>query len=525
MSTELMRLPQTATRHALRSQTLAGSQALLLLFGVGTFALHFTTAGQYGYQRDELYFLACAKHLAWGYVDQPPMIAVIAKAAVLLFGQSLPALRLFPALAAAAIVVLTGRLAERLGGGPVAQAFAMLAVAVAPFYLAVGNLLTMNAFEPLLWTAAASLILSILRAYPVPRKRYWVALGATVALGILTKYTMGFFALSLCAALLFLPERRLMRNPGFWVSIALTLLLTAPNLMWQYSHAWPQIELLRSAVENKDVNLGAVNWMLSQILMVNPMTFPLWLAGLIFFSRTENGRLRVFSLSYVFLCVVYITLRAKVYYLAPIYPLLFSAGACKLERRLNAHPAWRASYAAAMLLLGALILPQVIPILPLPTFLRYQAFIDFRQIKEEDHTIGSVPQQYADMLGWDRMVLQTAQIYESLPPRQRARAAIWTENYGEAAAIDLLGKKYGLPEAISGHNTYYLWGPRGYDGSVVIAVGLPPSLTHALFGSVRRVGMFEDPYVMPYQNHVAIDVCTRPRMPLREFWPRAKAYY
>jgi hypothetical protein len=163
--------------------------------------------------------------------------------------------------------------------------------------------------------------------------------------------------------------------------------------------------------------------------------------------------------------------------------------------------------------------------LPLPTFLRYQSLIDFRQIKEEDHTIGRVPQQYADMLGWDRMVLQVAEVYQSLPPQQRARAAVWTENYGEAAAVDLLGKKYGLPEAISGHNTYYLWGPRAYNGSVVIAVGLPPSLTHAEFGSVRRAGMFEDPYVMPYQNHVPIDVCTKPRMPLREFWPRVKAYY
>ena len=310
----------------------SASARLAFFFGLGTFVLHIATAGQYGYQRDELYFLACARHLAWGYVDQPPMIAIVAKAA-LFFGRSLYAIRLFPALAAALIVVSTGRLAARLGGGTIAQGFAMLAVVVAPFYLAVGNLLTMNAFEPFLWTLAAYLIVELFdRASGLEnppklsarRAFLWIFLGAVTALGVLTKYTMGFFALSLCAAaLLSARTRRCLRCGGVALAIGVALLLTAPNLWWQYIHGWPQIQLLADAATRKNVDLGAMGFVLSQILMVNPLAFPLWAGGLFFFFRSHAGSYRLFFWSYVLLCVVYIGLRAKVYYLAPIYPLLF----------------------------------------------------------------------------------------------------------------------------------------------------------------------------------------------------------
>ncbi|HTV74513.1 MAG TPA: glycosyltransferase family 39 protein [Candidatus Acidoferrales bacterium] len=507
---------------AVRWRGLSLSLCLSLAFAAATLGLHLATAGHYGYQRDELYFLACARHLAWGYVDQPPVIVLAARLTTMLLGTSLFALRLLPALAAAATVILTGRLAARLGGGLTAQGFAMLAVFFAPFYLAVGDWLTMNAFEPLFWLLTAYLVIEVLDE---PQPWQWGALGATVALGVLTKYTVGFFALSLFVALLATPQRRILRSRGFWLAIALTLLLCAPNLWWQQSHGWPQIELLRGAVVSKDPHLSIIDFFLSQILMVHPLTFPLWVAGLVFFFRSAGGRYRLFTLSYLLLFCVYVTLHAKVYYLAPIYAILFAGGAVCLQDASNVRPMMRRAYAVSLVLVGLLILPQVVPLLPIPAFLAYQRVIDLRTVKEENHAPGRVPQQWADMLGWDGLVARIAADYAALPPAQRARAAIWTQNYGEAGAVDLLGRAYNLPFAISGHNNYYLWGTQGYDGSVVLAIGLPPALERAEFRRIRHLGVFTDPLLMPYQNNVAIDLCTQPIEPLARFWPRAKSYW
>ena len=512
-----------ALRASARARGLSMGLAAPVCLLAGVFILHMATAGRYGYQRDELYFLACARRLAWGYVDQPPMIAVVGAATTFLFGDSLYALRFFPALAAALTVLAAGLTARRLGGSPIAQGFAMLAVAVAPFYLAVGNLLTMNAFEPLLWTGSAYLMMDILDEKPGLRRR--VVLGVLMGMGILTKYTSGFFALSLYAAVLVCPQRRLMRRADFWVAPLVAAAIVAPNIFWQYAHGWPQIVLLYNAMLNKDLALSPGVFMLEQILMVNPLTSPLWIAGLIFFLRGAQGRYHVFSWSYAILFCLYVALRAKVYYLAPIYPLLFAGGACAMESGLLRSTARRAVYAFSMVAVGALILPQVIPIFPLPTFLTYQHWVDLRQVKASRHDIGRVPEQYADMLGWDVLVAQVASVYNALPPSQRARTAIWAENYGQAGAIDELGPPYGLPHAISGHNNYYLWGPREYDGSSVIAIGVPAALTQLEFGEVRRAATFTYPYVLPENNNVPIFVCTRPRKPLAAFWPRTKTYW
>jgi 4-amino-4-deoxy-L-arabinose transferase-like glycosyltransferase len=507
--------------------------AVAAFFSMSVFIFHIAIAGGYGYQRDELYFITCARHLAWGYVDQPPIIAVIAGAATTLFGQSVYALRLFPALAAALIVFTTGITARRLGGGGTAQGFAMLAVAVAPFYLAVGNLLTLNAFEALFWLIDAYLIIEFLdkQADEKAVLRRWIAFGVVTAMGVLTKYTMFFFAFSLYFGLLMTAGRDALRRAGPWVALLITLVLVSPNLWWQYSHGWPQLELLSSrlhkTVLTNIAGTGLIGFsplqILMQVMMVNPFSLPLWLAGLSFFFYEASGKRRLFFWSYAFLVVIFVLLRAKVYYIAPIYPLLFAGGACALERRLMRNPL-RVSYALALFMSGMLILPNAVPVLPLHTFLAYQRFMDLRSLKEENLATGAVPQQYADTLGWDDLVAQIAFSYNTLPPAQRARTAIWTENYGEAAAVDLLGEKYALPKAISGHNSYYLWGPRGYDGSSVIAVGIPASLTRMEFRDVRRMATFTDPYVLPQQNNVLIALCMRPREPLAAFWPRVKIY-
>ena len=470
-----------------------------------------------------MYFISCAQHLAWGYVDQPPLIAVVAKIALMLFGDSLYGLRLLPALAAAGTVALAGRLARRLGGGLVAQALAMLGIALAPFYLAVGNLLTMNAFEPLLWFGAAYLFA---KADETDDVRLWTALGVVSGLGLINKYSMFFFLGSCIIAIALTPARRALRRPGFALAIAIAAVIVAPTLVWQAQHGWPQLAVLQNAARDVNAVPGPLAFFGQQILMMNPMAAPIWIAGLGALLWTREGEpLRWYGLTYVILSVVYLALGAKVYYMAPIYPVLFAAGAVLLEKRFVSVPWATAAYCALLFVGGFAIAPEAFPLLPLPAFLAYQHVLDFRGIKMERHPEGRVPQQFADQLGWDTLVQTFANVYdEELTPAEQREAVILTRDYGQASAIDFLGPKYGLPRALSGHNNYYLYGTRGASGRVVLAIGLSRAMLLGEFRSVQQIAMYHDDYVLPDFNNLAIYKCTQPREPLAAWWPATKHY-
>jgi hypothetical protein len=515
--------------HAAQSRNARGESfrldlAVVLAASVGlaTFVLHAATSGSYGYQRDELYFISCARHLAWGYVDQPPLIAIITRVVLTIFGDSLVGLRLLPAAAAAATVIVTGRVARRLGGGLFAQGLAMLALALAPFYLAIGNLLTMNAFEPLLWMSAAYLFM---KAESDDRPLRWLALGLVVGLGFLNKYSMFFYMGSACLAMVFTSHRRTFARPGPWFAVVIAVLLAAPNLIWQSAHGWPQLEVLRNAAIDKNVSVNPLTFYLQQLLMMNPLTAPLWIAGLwsLLFSP-RGARLRWFGLTYVILSLVYLALQAKVYYLAPIYPVLIAAGSVVIERVLQPRRWLAFAYGGLLLAGGLAIAPEAFPLLPLPTFIAYQHIFDVRGIKMEKHPQGIVPQQFADELGWDTLVGTMKAAYEKLPSQQRKQAVFLTYNYGQASALDFFGPKLGLPRALSGHNNYFLYGTHGASGNVVLAIGLDPKFLQTEWKSVVAVATYHNDYVLPDENDLPIYLCTQPTGDFNGWWPRMKRY-
>ena len=498
------------------------SLVLVTSIGLATFVLHVLTSGGYGYQRDELYFINNAQHLAWGYVDQPPLIALIAKFALFVFGDSLTGLRFLPALAAGATVVMAGRIARRLGGGLLAQGLAMVALGLAPFYLAIGNLLTMNAFEPLLWTSAAYVFL---KADEDERIGRWLLLGLILGLGFLNKYSMFFYAGSAALAIALSPQRRALKRPGLRLALGVALLLVTPNLMWQAGHGWPQFEVLRNAAAGKNVALGPLRFFGEQILMMNPLSALVWISGLGFLLFSGDGRkMRWFAFTYLILAGVYIGLQAKVYYLAPIYPILIAAGAVAVERALRPRPVLAYAYVAALVASGLVIAPEAFPLLPLPTFLGYQRLIDVRGIKMEKHPEGLVPQHFADMLGWRTLAETMSRAYEDLTPAQQAEAVILTRDYGQAAALEFFASDYDLPAALSGHNNYYLYGTKDSSGDVVLALGLDPSFLRTEWRSVKRVATFHDRYLLPDQNDLAIYLCTERMQDFALWWPRTKHY-
>jgi Dolichyl-phosphate-mannose-protein mannosyltransferase len=507
----------------------AGGLGIVVLVAAVKLLIHLVTTGSFGYSYfiDELYYLACARHLAWGFVDMPPLFPAIVAAVHATLGDSLLAVRLLPALAGAALVLMTGWMARDLGGRRFAQGIAALAVLVAPIWLALHSIDTMNALEQLFWTGCAWIVLRIVRD---DRPQLWLLFGAVAGLGMLDKHSMAFFGVAVAAAVLLTRERRALRSPWLWLGALLAGVTFLPNLVWVVQHHFPHFEMLANVKrEGRDVALNPLQFLAQQVLLMNPLTLPLWLGGLawLLFDR-EGRRYRVLGIAWLGVMAEMLLLDGRPYYPAPAYPMLLAAGGVALEGWLAA-PLWRRwravkpVYAALLALSGAVLAPLFTPLLPPETLIRYSRAIGMSQPRIENHLLGPLPQLMADRFGWKEMAEEVARIYRSLPPADRARAAIFGQNYGQAGAIDLFGPALGLPPAISGHLTYYLWGPHGYTGDVMIVLDDERPTLERLFRSVELAGHVHHPYSMPYQ-HFDVFVCRGPRQSLAALWPRIKRY-
>ena len=480
---------------------------------------HLLTAGRYGIFRDELYYLACGEHLDWGYVDQPPLIALVAWIARHLFGDWLVGLRFFPALAGAATVWLTGKLAREMGGGAFAQVLAALAVICVPIYLVLHHWLTMNAFEPLVWVGC---VWCIARAINFNDPRYWIWFGMLVGIGMETKYGIAFFVVAVVIAMIFTGERRFLATKQFWLGAALSFLIFLPNLIWLVRHDWPFLELMHNIRQtHRDVVRGPVAFVLDQAQILNPVLFPLWLGGLVWLFVS---RFRVLGIVYVALLAMFIVLRGKNYYLASIYPVLFAAGAVGFERITSARWTWsRVVYVLLMIGSTIILAPTVSPILSPEGAISYQKKLGFEPPKAENQRTGPLPQYFADEFGWREMAEATARVYKSLSPEEQARTAIFSNSYGSAGAIDFFGPRYGLPKVICKHQSYWLWGPRDYDGSTVIVLHSDGRGDREHFVSVEIAGHIEHPYSRR-DEHFDIFLCRGLRGDLRKAWASMKTY-
>ncbi len=498
--------------------------AILLAIAVCKLAVHLYAGRHYGYFVDELYYLACSRHLDWGYVDQPPLIAVVTWLVRVVLGESLAAIRLLPALAGVAEVLFTALIARELGGKRFAQALAAMATLVAPGILGADGILTMNAFEPLFWMGCAYLLIRMIKT---ENTKLWIWFGVLAGFGVENKYSMLIFGAGLVLGLVLGPGRRLLMSRWLWIGGAIAFLIFLPNLIWNIQHHFPFLELQANIrASGRDVPLGPIAFFRQEILLMHPLTLPIWLAGVWFYFFTEAGkRFRAIGWAWIFTAAVIVTLSPRVYYLFPAFPVLFAGGGVLWEQLL-ARPrlAWlRVTYPAAMLLAGAVLAPLAIPLLPPETYIRYTKAIGLQQPAIETHELGPLPQIFADQFGWEEMAAAVARVYNSLPPEVRARTAIFAQNYGQAGAIDLFGPKYGLPPAISGHQSYFLWGPRGYTGESMIVMDDRQKTLERLFTRVQKAASVYHPYSMPYE-HFDVYYCQGMHPPLAELWPQLKRW-
>jgi len=489
------------------------------------FLVQTVTNGSYGYFRDELYYLAASDHLAFGYVDFAPLIAWLTHASRMVFGESLHAIRLLPALAFGAEIALTGFLTLELGGKRWAALIACISVLVAPVILGNATRLSMNPLEPLFWMGCVYfLLLAVNRG----EGKYLLWCGVFVGIGLENKHSTIFFLAALVSALLCVSDRRLLATKWFWLAAAIAVVFALPNIIWQQAHHFATLEDLRNVKAiHKNVELPPLAFLKQQFMMLNPATGVVWLPGLFFLLLERKGkRYRVLGLAYIFFLTVMMALKGKDYYLAPIYPMLFAAGGVFWETitaRFRGVRWARIAVPALVLALGMVSAPFVLPILPPEKIVPYMSALGLEVARTETNMSGALPQNFADEFGWEEMVRNVAAVYNALPPEERAKTAILGGNYGGAGAIDFFGARYGLPKAISAHQNYYYWGYRGTAGERIIMLEWSRENAEKWCESVEE-GPVNAPFYGMGWEHYTILTCHHLRRPMEQAWLRWKVW-
>jgi len=490
-----------------RSHPRWADTAILVAIAAAFALLHLLTNGRYGFHRDELQFLSDARHLDWGFVSYPFFTPFVERIALGLFGLSMVGLRLFAVLAQAVVIAVAGLMAKDLGGARLAQVTAALAVAFSPLTLFGGTEFQYTSFDLLWWVLIAYFTICLLKS---GNPRWWLAIGAVIGVGLLTKYAIVFYIAGILAGLVFTPARRFLKTGWFWAGVVLALLIFLPNLLWLVRHDFISYRFLQH-IHARDVREGrAEGFLIGQFrICANLAAAPLWLAGLIGFLR--DRRYRMLAFMYLVPLAIFYFSKGRSYYMAPAYPMLIAMGAMLAENWLNSLPSWgrrtiETVYFAAFAFVSAYICAVIIPLAshgPLRNF----ALSHNGDLREE--------------IGWNELVRTVAQIRDSLPPGQQAHLGITTANYGEYGAIEILGRAYGLPEPIGTTNSEWLRGYPNPAPATLIVLGLTGEQANSIFTGCRLAGHngnSEGIMNEESQYHPDIFVCGPPREPWHTLW-------
>jgi len=495
-------------------------ESVVLVVAILVGLVHAATAGRYDAQRNELYFLACGWHPDFGYVDQPPLVPLIA-AATQVFGVNIWLLRLPATIAAVGLVFLAASFARLLGGGGRATAFAAIAAGIAPGLAGLTSHLTTSTFEPIAWTGAAFLLT---RALLLDRRSDLIWTGVLAGIAMEAKWGIAVWLLALAIGAVVTPARRILSWWQLWLGAAISSLLFAPNLVWQWQQGWPFFDVILPHLDSQKNYTGPL-WLFEwrQAMSINLLLALLCVAGLLgpFLDR-RLAEVRFLSLGFALTTAFYFLERGTNYYLFPVYPTMFVLGAVFCEA-LNV---WiTRGWIAVAIAVSLIFAPIALPIFPPAQLQQYMEMTGIRPAPIEAAGVGApLTQSLSDEFGWRELEQKVAAAFRLLSPDDQKRVAILASNYGQAAAIDVYGAADGLPAALSGHNQYWLWGSRGYDGSLAILIGGDPDRWRRVCGSVDIVDKTSDPYAMPYENNRPIFVCRDLRIPVAQLWGRLKRF-
>jgi hypothetical protein len=489
---------------------------------VGVLLFHLAFLPGYGVFRDELYYMACGRRPAWGYVDQPPLVGWIAWLVAQVAGESHLTLRVAAALTMAATVWLAGRIAAELGGGAFARALAGLATGLAPVALSLGSYYSMNVFDLLFWALIAWILVRVLSGGP---ERLWLAFGAVAGVGLLNKISVLYLGFGLVAGLVLARRWDVFRSRLFWAGGLVAFVFFLPHLLWQHAHSWPTLEFMANARREKMAPLSAPGFVKEALLQTAPMAW-LWLAGAAWLLLARRAApLRTLGFAFSTVVGVLAFGGGKPYYLTAAYSLAFAAGAVAVETWTAGRArALRPILAVLMVAIALAVSPLGRPVLSVDAFVRYAAALGQKPGTEERHAVGRLPQFYADMQGWQDMAEAVASVVRTLPAEDRARACVFGQNYGEAGAMEYFGRNLDLPPAISAHNSYWLWGPGACTGEVLVVIGDQRERLEELFTDVRLGAVFRCADCMPYEDGRSIWVARGPKQPVVDLWSRIKHF-
>ena len=481
----------------------------------------------YGIFRDEYYFMACSRHLALGYVDQPPLSIFFLAVSRFLFGDSLFAIRLLPALIAGAIVFLTGLMARRMGGGKTAVAIAGLTAGLSPFILGQNSHYSINSWSMLFWALAAYLTIWL---FKTDNPRIWLPLGLVIGLGLLNKIDMLWFVFGLAMAVLLSKQRRHLASRWPYLAALIAFMLFLPYVIWNIQNNFPHMEFIRNASQLKYGSIRRFDFIGGIIMEHNPFTLPIWLAGLYFCFFHKAGR-AFRALGIIFVSVFLILLvngHSKAEYLSSAFPMLFAAGAVQIEilstKKLLHWMKYALPGVAALSSLA--FLPLAIPILPVQAYIGYTRVLGISQKSVEAHQLNELPQSYADRFGWEELAKTVSAAYQTLPENERSKTIIYAHNYGEAGAIDYYRGKYDLPPVICPHNSYWFWGwayaKKDIEVMIIIGGRIEDHL-HSL-QDVRQVDVHRCRYCLPYENNLPIFIGKTLKRTMSEIWATDKLF-
>lgn len=495
-----------------------------LALATGVFLLHLVVnlVTPYGFHRDEFLYLAMARHLQLWAMDFPPFIALAALATLETIGGSLTAVRFLPAVAAALIVLLTVLATRRLGGGTLAQFTAGLAVALSPVFLRTGNLFQPVVFDQLWWTAALLALLHLGRIEPTDSRvpRGWLLMGAVLGLGLLTKFSIAFIGIGITAAVLLTPLRRHLLSPWPWMALLVALAIGSPSVVGQWQLDFPVASQMQDLQAEQLDRITPLGFILGQWDNFN-LVLLLAIAGLVHLLR---GRDRAVGIATLVTFLLVMLLHGKPYYVAPVFPVLFAAGAVWVEmlaarfRRRPARVTLRWAPVAVILAFGAVAFPIGVPMLAPEPLSAWTGAIGATSTTNTGEAI-ALPQDFADMLGWEDQVEATARAWATLTPDEQREAVILATNYGRAGAHDHLGTALDMPRAIAPVGSYWYWGPGPLPGRVMIVIGMDREDMEASFDSVALAERVTGEWRVPEERDVPIWIGRAPHRTLQQVWP------
>jgi hypothetical protein len=491
--------------------------------GAAVFFLVITlaTAGHYGFFGDELYYFACSKHIAWGYVDHPPMVAFLTFMSTKIFGETMFSLRLMSGLAGAITVLLTARIAGILGGNKFAQSLSAISICCALAFPALSSFFSMNPVDIMLCTLFVLLFISTINE---PTKTKWMGLAIIFGAGLLNKYTFLVLGFSLFISLIITRRWSILKSPWLYFSGAAGFLIFLPHILWQINHGWPTLEFMHNATEYKNLSLSPLVFLIQLIIGLNPFTLPIWISGLLYLLFNKNvQKYRFLGWTAVIFLLIYMIQNSKFYYVVPIFPLLLGAGSVPAEKFLYKFkvkwPRWLS--VATLIVSGTILMPLAVPVLPVKQFVEYAKTLGlWNMIRMEKGEGDVLPLHYVYRLGWEELVNTVGNVYKTLPQNERDSCAVLASWYGIAGAIDHCGPKVGLPNAICPRNSYWLWGTRNYSGNIVLAVGYSADYLKKFFNSVEHVAHFDQQYAYGAD----INLCKEPKASLNDMWLQLKLF-